>query len=89
VEADSVVRKSVFLHNRLKLPFFVIGIVIFGVLVAEGIYVVLNVSLLALSVLAIAVILSGRNPWWVRSRLDQRGTAKKARLPEGTNRPPE
>jgi hypothetical protein len=61
----------------LKLPFFVVCSIFFGVMVVEGIAVVVNASLLALSVVVLIVILSGGNPWWLRSPLDRRVSAKK------------
>jgi hypothetical protein len=59
-------------NNRLKLPVFGICIIVFGVLVIKGIHVALSAGFLALSVLAIAVVLSGRNPWWLRSPFDRK-----------------
>ena len=51
--------------------------IFFGTMVAEGIAVVANASLLALTVVALIVILMGRNPWWLRSPLDWQVRAKK------------
>jgi hypothetical protein len=33
---------------------------------------VLGVAVLVASIIAIATILSGRNPWWIRSPFDRR-----------------
>jgi IS1 family transposase len=63
-------------NNRFKLPFFVVCAAVFVVLLVEGDLVVVSATLLALCVVCIGVIASGRNPRWLQSPLD-RWEAKK------------
>jgi hypothetical protein len=58
-------------HNRFKLPWFALCAVAGVVFLATGSYMPGAIVLLS-SVIAIGVILSGRNPWWLRSPLDRR-----------------
>jgi hypothetical protein len=65
-------------NNRFKLPFFMLCAGVFVLLLVQGELVVFSAILLALSVVCIVVIASGRNPRWLQSPLD-RWEAKKHR----------
>jgi hypothetical protein len=65
-------------NNRFKLPFFLLCDAVFVVLLIVGKSVVIAAVLMALSVVPIGVILSGRNPRRLQSPLD-RWEAKRRR----------
>jgi hypothetical protein len=58
-------------NNRFKLPFFIVCAAVFVAMLAAGKSDVVAASLLVLSIVCIAVILSGRNPRWLQSPLDR------------------
>jgi len=58
-------------NHRFKLPFFLLCAAAFTVLLVVGQSVVIAAVLLAISVVCIVVILSGRNPRWLQSPLDR------------------
>jgi hypothetical protein len=65
-------------NNPLKLPFFVLMLMIAIVFVVvsavghEWVTVAILASCLPVGIHAIHVIRQGRNPWWLRSPLDRR-----------------
>lgn len=59
-------------HNSLKLPVLALFVVIFGVMAVTGFYVLVSVILLILALVAIILVASGNDPWWLRSPFDRR-----------------
>jgi hypothetical protein len=66
-------------NNRFKLPFFALCAAVFAAMLVTGSEVVIAVPLLAVSVVCIGVILSGRNPRWMQSPLDRWEAKRRSR----------
>jgi hypothetical protein len=58
-------------NNRFKLPWFLLCAAAGIVFLAVGKYVA-GGAILAGSLIAIATIVRGRDPWWIRAPLDRR-----------------
>ena len=66
-------------NNRFKLPFFVVCGGVFVWMLATDAMIWIAAPLLALCLVSIGVIASGRNPRWLRSPLDRREAARRQR----------
>jgi hypothetical protein len=62
-------------HNPLKAPLLAVCTVALVILATQerimGVWFVVCVTLAALNAISLGVVLSGRNPWWVRSPADR------------------
>jgi hypothetical protein len=59
-------------NNRLKLP-FTVGFMLMSVgFVISGRWVITFAALFMLGIPQLAMILKGRNPWWMRAPIDYR-----------------
>jgi len=65
-------------NNRFKLPFFVFGAAAGVVIAGTGDYLLGGV-VFVVSAVAVVIVASGRNPWWLRSPLDRRAAEKRSR----------
>jgi hypothetical protein len=59
-------------NNRLKLPFTVGFMFVSAAFVIRGHWVVAFVAIFLLGIPQLAMILKGRNPWWMRAPIDYR-----------------
>lgn len=66
-------------NNRLKLPFFALCAAVFIAMLGTGASVLIAAPLLVMSLVCIAVILSGRNPRWLQSPVDRWEAKKRTR----------
>jgi hypothetical protein len=66
-------------HSRFKLPFFFLCAVVFIAMLIVGDSVVIAAPMLAMAIVCIAVIVSGRNPRWLQSPVDRWEARRRAR----------